>query len=107
MKFLGFLAACLALASCSAAPGGLSAPEVLPELRVVELDPEFWVLDAMGSLALGRRDSAVWLLDIDTGEMSQLSSSGLDLLAAALTTDYAAWIESAASKVARPERSPM
>lgn len=94
MKFLGFLAACLALASCSAAPGGLSAPEVLPELRVVELDPEFWVLDAMGSLALGQRDSAVWLLDIDTGEMSQLSSSGLDLLAAALTTDYAAWIVS-------------
>ncbi|MCY4520936.1 MAG: hypothetical protein OXC13_09160 [Caldilineaceae bacterium] len=92
--FLGFLVACLALASCIAVPKEHSEPEFLPELRVVELDPDFWVLDAMGSLALGRRDSAVWLLDIDTGEMSQLSSRGLDLLGAALTTDYAAWIVS-------------
>ena len=93
MKFvLGFLAACLAMASCVAGTAGTSAPEALPELRVVELNPDFWVLDASGHLALGRRDSAVWLMDIDTGEMSQLSSNGLDLLVAALTTDYAAWI---------------
>lgn len=95
--FLIFLVASLALASCNSVlegQEGISAPEVLPELRVVELTPDFWVLDAIGHLALGQRDSAVWLLDIDTGETTQLSSSGLDLLGAALTTDYAAWIVS-------------
>ena len=95
--FLIFLVACLALASCNSVlegPEGISAPEVLPELRVVELDPDFRVLDATGHLTLGQRESAIWLLDIDTGETIQLSSSGLDLLGAALTTDYAAWIVS-------------
>ena len=100
LKFsLGFMVACVAIVGCVSGTGN-SGPPVLQELRVVELPPDFWVYDAIGNKALGTRpidhipEDSVLLLDIDTGEFTQLSTSGLDLLGAALTPDYAAWIVS-------------
>ena len=96
---LGFMVACVAIVGCVSGTGN-SEPPVLQELRVVELPPDFWVYDTIGNKALGTRtidhipEDSVLLLDIDTGEFTQLSTSGLDLLGAALTPDYAAWIVS-------------
>ena len=96
---LGFMVACVAIVGCVSGTG-ISEPPVLQELRVVELHPDFWVYDAIGHQALGTGtidhipEDSVLLLDIDTGEFTQLSTSGLDLLGAALTPDYAAWIVS-------------
>ena len=96
---LGFMVACFAIVGCVSRTGN-SQPPLLPELRVVELHPDFWVYDAIGHHALGTGtidhipEDSVLLLDTDTGEFTQLSTSGLYLLGAALTPDYAAWIVS-------------
>ena len=91
-RWLIVLAVTAVILACS---GQGQAPLVpLDETRVVELSTDINVTDVSGDDAVGfDEEGELWMMNIHTGALSQLTSDGHPKWGAVLSADHVAWID--------------
>ena len=92
VRWLIALAVTAAILACSS-PG--QAPlEPLDEARVVELSTDIHVTDVFGDDAVGfDEEGELWLMNIRTGDLGQLTADGHPKWGAAISADHVAWTD--------------
>ena len=66
----------------------------LGDLRVVDLNIQIWLRDIFGNDAVGTsRDGELWLLNVNSGKVRQLTNDGHRKFDTALSADFVAWTD--------------
>ena len=91
-RWLIALAITVAILACSGQGQAPLAP--LDEARVVELSTDIHVTDVFGDDAVGfDEEGELWLMNIRTGDLGQLTADGHPKWGAAISADHVAWTD--------------
>ena len=91
-RWLIALAITAAILACSGQGQAPLAP--LDEARVVELSTDIHVTDVFGDDAVGfDEEGELWLMNIRTGDLGQLTADGHPKWVAAISADHVAWTD--------------